>query len=439
MVFQGALWVALYILLTLIPLLILFIGPRPAGREFWREFSVALGFVGLAMMSLQFVLTARFGWLKAPYGSDIVYHFHRQISLVTFVLVLAHPLILFVFDPETLRLLNLIEAPWRARAGVTALVALIVVIIISVWRKKLKIDYTPWRVWHGLLATLAVSLALVHVTLVNHYLNTPVKQVLWTGYGLFWLGLLLYVRIIKPFMQLRKPYEITTVTPERSSSWTVRVKPRGHRGMRFMPGQFAWLTAFGSPYSDHEHPFSFSSSAEQQDGLAFTIKEAGDFTRRIKNLEPGTTVYLDGPYGSFSVDRHTHAQGFVFIAGGVGITPMMSMMRTLADRKEARPLLLIYANKDWENIIFREEIEDLQNRLNLKVVHVLEKAPENWSGETGFVTRKILERHLPAGRERNRQEIFICGPEPMMNAVERQLDEMGVWVGDFHSERFNLA
>jgi predicted ferric reductase len=438
-ILQGILWAAVYLLLCLAPLLILLVGPLPEGRELWRELSVALGFGGLAMMALQFVLTARFGWLKAPYGSDIVYHFHRQISLVAFALILAHPLILFIYSPDYLRLLNLIEAPWRARAGVGAVIALTALIVMSVWRKKLKIDYTPWRIWHGLLATAAVSLALVHVALVGHYINTPLKQALWSGYGLFWVGLLLYVRVLKPFWLLLRPYQVVQVRPERNKAWTVVVRPKGHAGMRFMPGQFAWLTAWSSPFSEREHPFSFSSSSEQGGELSFTVKELGDFTRRVKELQPGMQVYLDGPFGAFSVDRHPHAQGFVFIAGGVGITPIMSMLRSLADRGETRRLLLIYANKDWENVIYREELEQLSQRLDLQVVHVLEKAPEGWQGEVGFVNRDILERYLPANLPRNNQEIFICGPEPMMNAVEKQLVEMGVWVGDFHSERFNLV
>ncbi len=92
---------------------------------------MALGFAGLAMMCLQFVLTARFRWLKARYGSDIVYYFHRQISLVAFAVVLAHPLILFVEDPARLGLLNLVAAPWRARFVVTAVLALTALVATS--------------------------------------------------------------------------------------------------------------------------------------------------------------------------------------------------------------------------------------------------------------------------------------------------------------------
>nr|GAP19430.1 predicted ferric reductase [Levilinea saccharolytica] len=428
-----------YLALTLAPLLILLVGQRPPGRAFYRDFSVALGFAGLAMMALQFALTARFRFLKAPYGSDIVYFFHRQISLVAFVLILAHPLLLFVFDPQTLGLLNVFSAPWRARAAVTATAALIALVLISIFRKQWKIEYTQWRIWHGFLAAAAVGLGLVHAVLVGYYINTPAKQVLWVGYGLFWVGLLVWVRVIKPLLLLRRPYVIEAVRPERGSAWTLVMRPDGHRGFRFQPGQFAWITAGSSPFADAEHPFSISSSAEDPQRLSMTIKALGDFTSTVKDMKPGQRVYLDGAFGSFSVDRHPHARGFVFIAGGIGITPMMSMLSTLADRGDRRPLWLLYANRDWESVTFREELEALKQRLDLRVIHFLEDPPADWQGETGYINAEKLTRHLPPERAQNMYEMFICGPKPMMDAVEKALVQIKVPMGDFHSERFDMV
>ena len=436
---QAVFWILIYLGLTLAPLFFMLAGPRPEGREFWRELSVALGFCGLAIMALQFALTARFKTVKAPYGSDIVYYFHKQISLVAFVLVLAHPLMLFLFDPQTLRLLNVFEAPWRARAAVTATLALIALVVISVWRKKLKIEYNRWRIWHGLLATAAVALAMVHITLVGHYVDGTLKRLLWVGYGVFFVGMLAWVRLIKPLILLRRPWEVVSVTGQPGNSWSLRLKPVGHKGFRFQPGQFAWITAWNSPFTDSEHPFSLSSSAEDRETIEFTIKELGDFTSTIKDMQPGQRVYVDGAYGSFSVDRHDHASNFVFVAGGIGITPVLSMLRTLADRGDRRKLILLYANKTRESVAFYDELEALKQRLDLQVVHVLENPPEGWTGERGFINRAMLDRYLPENRARNATEIFICGPKPMMDAVEKALVDAGVFLGDFHSERFDMV
>ena len=437
--YQGIFWITVYLLITLAPLLILLAGPRPAGREFWRDLSVGLGYCGLSMVGLQFVLTARFKVIKAPYGSDIVYFFHRQISLVTFALIASHPLLLFVFDSRHLNLLNLVTAPWAARFGVVAIIILAALISLSIWRKRLRVEYDRWRIWHGLLATVAMALAMAHVELRGYYLNTPWKQIFWAIYGILWVGVLAWVRVIKPFILLRQAYLVKKIIPERGNAWTIVLQPARHKGLRFLPGQFAWITIWDSPFTDHEHPFSFSGSAVNTAELAFTIKDLGDFTTRIKNLSQGQAVYVDGPYGAFSIDRHPHAREYVFIAGGIGITPMMSMLRTLAERGDLRPLTLIYANKTLEAATFVEDIEKLQEKLKLKVVHVLESPPSDWRGEKGFVNVDILNRCLPAERRQNQVEIFICGPGPMMNAVEKALILLDVPMGDFHSERFDLV
>jgi len=437
-IFQGVLWLLIYLLLVLAPVLVLFIAPHPVGREFWRELSVSLGFVGLALMALQFALTARFKWLKSPYGADIVYHFHRQISFIALALILAHPLLLFIFDPETLKLLLVWSAPWRARAAVTAVFALLAVIALSVWRRRLKIEYRRWRVWHAILAMSAVAFAMVHMLLVNHYIDLPWKRVLWIAYGVFWIGLLAYTRLIKPWALMRNPYQVTKLIPERGNAWTVVLKPLG-KYFTFHPGQFAWLTLWDSPFADSEHPFSISSSAEDYSQLSFTIKALGDFTSQIGSLIPGDIAFVDGPYGSFTCDRHPHATSFLFIAGGVGITPMMSMLRTLKDRNDPRPITLIYANKDWDQIMFRDELDEMQKSPSLQVVHVLDKPPEDWNGSTGFITKELLSQHLAEATTKNVVEIFVCGPIPMMTAVEKHLDDLKVWPGDVHSERFDFV
>lgn len=436
---QKVFWISVYLLITLIPLLILLAGPRPAGREFWRDLSVGLAYTGFAMVGLQFVLTARVKVIKAPFGSDIVYFFHHQASKVLFILIALHPLILFIFNPEYLGLLNLIVAPWAARFGVTAIIAMGLLIGLSIWRKKLRIEYDRWRIWHGILATAAIALAMIHIELRGYYLNTLWKQLFWAAYGIFWIGLMAWVRVIKPIILLRKAFVVEDVIAERGNAYSLVLKAPHQSNFCFQPGQFAWLTIWDSPFTDHEHPFSISSSAEKSTQLTFTIKELGDFSSKIKTVSKGQHVYVDGPFGSFSIDRHPHAKEYAFIAGGVGITPVMSMLRTLADRADQRPLTLFYANKTLEAATFYEELEGLKNRLNLKLVHVPEIPPEKWAGESGYINPAMLKKYLPQDLSPNSVEIFVCGPGPMMNAVEKALVQVGVPLGDFHSERFDLV
>jgi predicted ferric reductase len=382
------------------------------------------------------LLTARYHHATAPYGLDIIYEYHRQISWVAFALVVAHPLLIFWQRPETLRLLNVFEAPWRARFAVASVVALVALIATSIWRRRLRLPYEAWRALHGALAVLIVALAMAHIALWGNYVGTPWKLVLWVALTSCWVGALAYVRLWKPLVLLRRPYRVVEVRRERGNSWTLVLEPEGHPGLRFRAGQFAWLSLWNGPFGMREHPFSFSSGAAHGGRLTMTIKELGDFTATIKEAQPGQRAYLDGPYGAFCIDRH-RAPGYVFLAGGVGITPIMSMLRTLADRGNDQPLLLIYGRPTWEDVIFREELVELLPRLNLKVVHVLREPPEGWQGERGFVTRETLKRHLPG--DPNTRDYFICGPDVMMDAMEQALAELGVWLAHVHSERYNFV
>ncbi len=430
-------WIGGYLLIVLSPLLILLLYPAPAGRGFWIEFSVALGFIGLAMMVLQFALTARIRTIEAAYGIDIILQFHRYTSILAFLLILVHPIILFVTDPETLQLLNFIEAPWRARAAVIATLALTLLIVTAIWREKLHIPYEPWRIWHGIFAVMAVGFGLAHAFGVGNYLSLFWKGLLWALMGAIALWLLIFVRLVKPWQMTQNPYLVEEVVPERGNVWTLVLRPRGHQGLTFQPGQFSWLTLRISPFRMREHPFSMASSAEKLDCLEFGIKSIGDFTSRIKEVKPGTVAYLDGPYGVFTIDRYWDSAGFVMIAGGIGITPIMSMLRTAADRKDSRPFLLIYASRSWEDITYREDLEVLQDKLDLTIVHVLRNASEDWQGESGYVDRDLLERYIPA--HRGSRHYFICAVPKMMEQVERALHKLNVPVTHIHMEHYNLV
>lgn len=442
---RGALWLTVYLLFILAPLFALLAGSWPPARDFWTEFSIAIGYAGLAIMGLQFGLTARFRHVTEPWGEDVIYHIHRQISLVAVGLVVAHPIILVVARPQLLAPFKLmVEAPWSAfialpwstHFAVLSICALIALVVMALWRIRLKISYEAWHLTHILLAVIAVTAGLLHMVGWGFYLTDPWKRALWIGLTTFWIALLLYVRIVKPLFILRRPYRVSEVRNERGDTWTLVMRPDGHLGFRFTPGQFGWLTLRGSPFKITGHPFSFSSSAEPTDGrVEMTIRKLGDFTSGIDKVPVGQRVYLDGPYGAFTT--RNSASVHVLIAGGIGITPMMSMIRTLADRGDKRPMFLLYGNKDWETVTFREELEALKARLDLIVVHVLANPPTDWTGERGFITASVLKRHLPPPYAAH--EYFICGPDVMMDAIEKALGEMGVPLSKYHSERYTFA
>ena len=425
-------WISVYLALVLAPLAVLKLGEVPPGSGFWWDFSMAMGFAGMAMMGVQFLLTARFRRASAPFGIDIIYLFHRYLAVMAFALIFLHFLIIRLDNVDALGAINPLHAPWYMTTGRIALLLFAILIITSLWRKKLRIHYDEWRMLHIALAVAAFLLALGHIEGVGYYIDAPAKRWLWSGYTLFWLLLIIYLRLIKPWRMSSRPYRVTEVRQERGDSWTLALAPQGHQGLSFKPGQFAWLTLRESPWHVKEHPFSFSSNATDHDSLEFTIKDT----------QVGEIAYLDGPYGVFSIDQHPDAPGFIFIAGGVGAAPVVSMLRTLAERQDARPLWFIYANNEWGNVIFREELETLKQRLNLHLVHVLKEPPTDWQPddgqyESGFITPALLKKVLPG--ETRKYECFLCGPKAMSDAAQQGLHALRVPMGQIHFELFDMV
>ena len=430
------LWLILYFVILLAPLIVILIGPRPGPRELWRELSVALGFTGLALVGVQFIPTARLQAFSNVFSMDEVYYFHQRASVIGFTLVLAHPLILFLFNPETVRLLNPFTAPARAVFGLVALLAMIALVITSIYRKELGIRYEIWRLVHATLSVVMILGAMLHMLGVDYYLSLPWQRVLWIGLTVMWLGLIINTHFIRALRKKRQPYKLVEVRQENEATWTLALEPDGHAGLRFMPGQFAWITIERPPFSLRQHPFSFASNAEQPERLEFTIGEAGDFTSTVGQLAVGEVVYIDGPHGTFSIDRYD-GPGYVFIAGGIGAPPVMSMLRTMAARGSRKPAWLFYGNPTPEMITYAEELIELEQTLDLQIVHVLEDPPDNWHGETGFINGDILDRHLP--KNRNDLICFICGPVPMIDAMLQALDEIRVPLHNVHTEQYEMV
>ncbi len=433
---QGLFWISLYVLVTLAPVALMLIPPVPTGRSFWVELSVALGFVGLTQIGLQFVLIARFQPLTYPFGIDVVLKYHREIAVVAILFVLVHPILIFIEHPSRLVYLNPLSGTYASKAGLASVAALVLIAITSLYRKKLHIGYEWWRLSHTLLGVIALVFAQVHVSLAGLYVNTFWKQVLWIVSSVCLVSLVAYLRLIKPWRQKRLPWRVTGIRDEGGGTVNVDVEAVGHEGMRFHPGQFAWIKVGDNPFTIEEHPFSIVSSAEESKKLSFGVKALGDYSKQLQKLEEGTTVFVDGPHGAFSVDRN-QAPGYVFIAGGVGITPMMSFLNTLADRGDPRPILLIYSTNKEEELAYSDEIKELKDRLNLETIFVLDEPPHDWPAEEGKVTGELLERRLP--KEKFHRRFFVCGPSGMMSAVQKALLEHGVPQRHIHLEKFALG
>ncbi len=434
---HGGAIVALGVLAIAAPFAALHWGERVAPQGFTWDFSMGLGFGALAMVALQFALTGRLRWITHPFGADIVYLCHRYLSWAALGLMLAHFALLYVFHEPALGVLNPLEARWELTAGRLALLCFAGLVVTSQFRGLLRLPYEYWRALHLGLAIVGFASAIAHVLGVGNLTNTPGKRALWLGATLAWAVILAYTRLWRPWVQGRNPWRVVANTAEPGGVHTLELEPLGQPLKRWKPGQFAWLKVGRSAHSMVEHPFTISTAPEKGPNLAFSIKSLGDHTAELVQTPVGARAYVDGPYGAFSVDRMAGAPGFVMIAGGVGITPILSNLHALDARGDPRPVTLIYANPTLEDAAFREELDAMRARLDLRVIHVPETRPEGWDGESGYVDAELLRRVLP--EDTRDWPHLLCGPGPMLDAVRKALHGMGVADHHIDYEIFELV
>lgn len=434
---RGTLAIVVYLPLCLLPLLVAWVGPLPPGRGFWVEFGVALGFVGAGMMGVQFVLTARFPAFAMTMGQDTLLRFHRVAGMLAVGFTLAHPVVLIAADPGYASFfdprVNLARA--GALSGVT--VAIVALVALSALRPRLAMQHEWWRLSHGVLAAFIMLVAVAHVVMVDHYSQPWARKLALVGVIGAPLALFAHVRLVRPWRMRRLAWRVVSVVPEVERVWSVTLEPVGHPGLRFRAGQFAWVAFGPTPFMLRQHPFTIASDARRPDRLVFTIKELGDFTRTIGDVPVSSSAYIEGPAGNFVVPEGVGR--VVFVAGGIGITPAVSMVRSLVGGAGPVSFRLLHAAERLEKAAFREELAAAAaGHPWLAVHHILERPPEDWGGESGFVDGAMLER-LISEDERRDAVFMICGPVPMMDAVEAALLGMGIERGRIRSERFDLA
>jgi predicted ferric reductase len=430
-------WLSVHLLVAVAPLLLCAPEIKP-GRGFVVDFSVALGFVALSVLGLQFALAARFSRSSAPFGIDVVLTYHRQISFLAVAAAFGHPVLLFLADAKYRALLDLAHLPLRAQCAWLSVAALALLMITSIWRKALRLRYQVWHVLHSLLGVLIVLAALGHAFLVDYYFGEPLVRAVWIAYTAAFLWLAVWVRLVKPLRLAMRPWRVVELWPEPGGSLTMGLEPafrHAGRDFAFRAGQFAWILPSRNPFTPTWHPFSMSSSALRS-RVEFTVKQVGGFTDSMRRLRVGDRVYLDGPHGSFTLEDNP-GMGYVFVAAGVGVTPFLSMLSTLADQGDQRPVWLILGNRQEDQVTGVRQLARLQGRLNLRVVHVISRPSEQWTGERGRIDARLLDRQLPL--ERRSLQYFICAREGMVQAVESSLQRLGIPGDRIHSEQFGMV
>ncbi len=408
-----------------IPLAVFFLTGQPRPDGAMERLGNALVIFSFPILALQPVLAARLRVLDRAFGLDGVYVFHKTMGLVAASLLLFAAVSLASAGP----------APRWAWIVTTALIVLLAG--TALLQRQLHLPYEAWRLVHNALALAVLIRVFAHIVVLTVRTGSHAAAVLFIILFLSGASAYLGHRVIGPLRRRKRTWRIESVQPETHNVWTLTFSPpEGVKPLDYLPGQFQFLTFDGG--KGEEHPFTISSGAASPRPHTATIKASGDFTRTIGNLRPGDRVAVQGPFGKFSYALHPEEQDLVFIAGGIGITPIMSMLRHMKETGAVRNAVLFYGNVTDKDIVFRKELDEIAagGSPRLTVVHVLAKAGEDWKGERGFINADVIRKYVPG--ELAGKVFYICGPPPMMSALVMSLSSTGVPSRNIRFERFAL-
>ncbi len=430
--------VALYFFAIITPAVMAFYLKTDSHSGFYNEAGMFLGITGIMLIFFQFIISARLLWLDRLFGYNNMLSFHRRMGIWAFIFILAHLSFLTLSEREWKMLVSL-HVPWFVNLGKATFLVLTLQVLISVYKNKLQFSYERWRAIHDFFAISILILVFIHSFFAGDDLKLIPLQVLWFILPVIGIGFYVWQR----FLLFRNAplYEVTEIVQETTDVHTLHFKPkRGSTLFAYNPGQFHFIRFSNCMHlRSEEHPFTISSSPSQKLYLSSTIKNSGDFTSVIHRIQKGDSVRILGPFGKLSFVEKSHSGPIIFIAGGIGITPFISMLQYMADEKHEREVVLLYFNQTEQTIAFRKELDNLMannTALNINVVHILSKQ-KDWQGEQGHFHKDLLKKYIPIPLSEN--HYYVCGPSRLNNAVLRELKLSQIPAKNMHSERFELA
>ena len=410
--------------------LVLWIFARPAGQPTGRYTGEFLGVEAVLLFSCTLVLATLLPFIERAFGGlDRVALWHRRTAVAAVLLMVLHP----VFAGST----PVPDASQVGRKlGSLAMLGLVILAIWSLapslraarWSRLIRwlgrISHERWLTGHRLTG-LFVTAAVVHGAMVDPVLkvSTTLKTMYVVVGG---IGIVAYVyrELFARYLIPIYDYTVAEVRRPNESTIDVFLEPVD-RSLSFEPGQFIFL-AFGGVDGWQRHPFSVAS-APSEHRLEVSIRALGDYTQELHDkLQPGTPAKAAGAFGGFDY-RHAGDKQ-IWIAGGVGITPFISWIRSL-DETFDRHVDFHYSVNHASEALFVDEIEAAS------AAHPTLRTRLVDSSQAGFLTPDAVTSGMGSPSE---SWVYMCGPPAMMKAMAGGFEKVGIPRGRIRWEQFNI-
>lgn len=383
-------------------------------------FGLLSGWLGTGLISASLLLMVREPIWAAWFGGlQRMYQWHHGMGMMGYVFLLAHPLLLaahyLVLDPDIAwQYLSPFNPPSPNILGWASLFAFMLGLAATF---ALSLPYRLWRRLHVLLA-IAILLGLGHIWIVNGLSISLTASLLPAVIAIGW-------RLLRANRGVgSRPYEVSAVHHPAGQITEIALRPLA-TPMHVAPAQFVVAAFFEGPKFQgcgEFHPYTVSHAAEDG-GLVLSIKALGDCTRHIQSLEPGVAVRLQGPYGTFLLDRPFAPE--IWIAAGMGITPFLALLR---DHPVTQHVDLVYIHRDSENTPYEKELQTYGIKQELLQFHSLTMTSDP----------ALLFAWLENITGLSQRQVYLCGPQPLIALVTNWLQEHGVSRLQIHFEQFDL-
>ncbi len=432
-------YILLYFTAIVTPLVAVIIFNPKTEEGFFDNLGMSFALLGFTILSLQFILSSRIKWFERPFGLDIILRFHRAMAIFAVFLLLIHPLLLSA-GSQGISLLYGLDVSTFIWIGRVVLILLLIIIFISMYRVTIQMDFQRWLRAHSTLSIIILLGGFSHSFFTGMDFEQNPMKIIWVLLLAQALFFYVYHRNFRLRRLHRNFYRVVDVVQESHNVYTLKFQPsKGTEPLQYLPGQFHFITLHREAHMPvEEHPFTISSSPSQKDIISSTIKFSGDFTSTIHQTKPGHKVLIDGAYGRFSYTLFPEENKLVFIAGGIGITPFRSMLHHIKDTHAEKEVMLIYSNRTQKDIVFLEELTELEKDLfpNLKITHILSRPSESWTGQTGKLNGERIKQLCES--DFYSRSFYICGPPRMTDKLASELQHSGIHYSQIHLEKFSF-
>jgi ferredoxin-NADP reductase/DMSO/TMAO reductase YedYZ heme-binding membrane subunit len=412
------------------------------------------GLVGLTLLVLALVITP----LRRLTGWNVLISIRRNLGVIGFLYILTHFLIFFWWDrngslSSTAREIIDREYLWY---GFGALLIMTPLALTSTDAMLARLGAKRWKLLHRL-TYVAVAAGGYH-----YYLQAKSDKRQPEAY-LIAIGVLLAYRFIAKELDLRRDLRVAhdkltaakSAAPNKKAFWSGTLKiarifqetpdVKTFRFVRPEGGPLPFEHAAGQYINLKltidgkrvNRSYTIASSPTRNAYCEISVKRAanGYGSKHLhETWQEGQLVQVSAPAGKFFFAGH-EADKIVLIAGGIGITPMMSVVRSLTDRGWAGQMYLVFSVRKKADVVFAHEIMDLEDRHeNLHVLITLTNETDTaWTGARGQITKELLADFVP---DFKRGPVMLCGPDPMMTAMRSLLVGMGIPDSEIHQEAF---